>query len=1036
MRRKTGENIFGRLSFPSKKGFFTEPLINKLYLLLGIFVITIAAIILIDNYFDRTHTIYYQETIRNQEQKQRMEGLLKENLLHINLNFKSYSSVTHPQQLKNIQEDIRKRITHSVNILEKLDKGGDINVIKAVNMEGQDRIKEIIQYKNDEYTGSIQEIRDITPLLYELQSLSAKITGSMEGLITAEVATNQAGMETVSFYQKQAESILARIYEFENQISFKISKTISALNKRHLIIFEKYTRLKYLSLVVFSLMAGFITFLIINQIRLVLINRQKAEETNKKLLKAVEQSPVSILITNTHGIIEYINTTFEHRNNVSKKEIEGTSLHFLRSKNDDSFSALLLEIIQEGRSWEGEIKSINSNENIIWEKVSISPVFNEENTISNFIAIKEDVTEKRLLTQSLKESIEALKTITENLPVGILITDQDKNIQEINLTAATTMGFDNLNDALQFVKKHQYNHLFKTLKKDQYKDEVAGVTITTLEERLTIPENNISRTVLKNIIPVKVNHTEIILEAFMDITVQKEIQRREAEANKAKSEFLANMSHEIRTPMNGIIGATELLAQTRLNRDQQNILTIISRSCDNLLNIINDILDFSKIEAGKMKIEKYPFNLRSTVDYLLDQMSFRSHEKNLELMASVDESIPEVLIGDEGRLIQIIINLMGNAVKFTQEGEVVLRVELKRKEGKETLLHFAIEDSGIGIPPEKKEKIFESFTQADGSTTRKYGGTGLGTSISKMLVELMGGKIWVESPNPNFEWSKENPGSVFHFIIPFSFDKNKTSIDIKNPKMNVLKALIVDNHRTNLLLLKKMFYNWGITPDVANDEKSAINKIQETKDFNLIIVNSHILNLKTSHQPLIDRLKKRNDHIKTILFSSRRISKMDGFDVIMEKPIKQTLLYNTINQLFFNDSNKNDQKNFITSSSHKNKRVLLVEDNPINQKITEKMLEKIGLPTIISSNGQEAVNLILNKKENFDLILMDIQMPLLNGLDATKELRKAGISTPIIAMTANVLKGDREKCLEVGMNDYIGKPVKLNDLQHTIQKWI
>ncbi|MGQ1889309.1 response regulator [Thermophagus sp. OGC60D27] len=1005
-------------------------------MLLGIFVITIAAIILIDNYFDRNHTIHYQETIRNQEQKQRMEGLLRENLLHINLIFKSFSSITHPQQLNNIQEDIRNRITQSVNILEKLDKGGDVTVIKAVNMEDQDRIQEVIKYRNDEYTGTIQEIRDIAPLLYELQSLSAKITGSLEGILISAPTAKQPNLESISFYQKQAESILARIYEFENQISFKISKTISALNKRHLIVFEKYTRLKYLSLVVFSFLAGFITFLIINQIRLVLINRQKAEETNKKLLKAVEQSPVSILITNTHGIIEYINKTFEKRNNVSKKEIEGTSLHFLQSKNDDSFSARLLDIIQEGKSWEGEIQSYNSKGEIIWEQVSISPVLNEENTISNFIAIKEDVTEKRLLTQSLKESIEALKTITENLPVGILITDQNKNIQEINLTAATTMGFDNLEDALEFVKKHHYHQLFQTLKKDQYKDEVAGITITTLEERLTVEENNISRTILKNIIPVKVNHTEIMLEAFMDITVQKEIQRREAEANKAKSEFLANMSHEIRTPMNGIIGATELLGQTRLNRDQQNILTIISRSCDNLLNIINDILDFSKIEAGKMKIEKYPFNLRSTVDYLLDQMSFRSHEKNLELMASVDESIPAIIIGDEGRLIQVIINLMGNAVKFTQEGEVVLKVDLERKDGKEILLHFAIEDSGIGIPSEKKEKIFESFTQADGSTTRKYGGTGLGTSISKMLVELMGGKIWVESPNPSFAWSKENPGSVFHFILPFTFDKNKTNIDIKNPKMNTLKALIVDNHRTNLLLIKKMFYNWGISPEVANDEKSAFQKIQENNNFNLIIINSHILNLNAPDQLLINQLKQRPTNVKTILFSSRRISAMDGFDVIMEKPIKQTLLFNTINQLFFNDPNTEKNKKLVSSSSHKNKKILLVEDNPINQKITEKMLERIGLQTVISSNGQEAVNLILNKKENFDLILMDIQMPLLNGLDATKELRKAGISTPIIAMTANVLKGDREKCLEVGMNDYIGKPVKLNDLQHTLQKWI
>ena len=1033
MERKTDKNIFRRLSFKQNRGLFNEPLINKLYLLLGIFVFTIAAILVIDNYFDRTHTIHYQNTIRNQEQKQRIEGLLKENLLHINLDFKSYSSVTHPQQLENIQKDIRDRITQSVNILEKLDNGGSVTVYKAVNLEDQDRIKEVIEYRQDEFTGTIPEIRDITPLLYELQSLSAKITGSLEGNLVSKNPLSPANMETINYYQKQAESIFSRIYEFENQISFEISKTISRLNDRNIFIFEKYTRLKYLSLIVFSLLAGFITLLIINQIRLVIIHRRKAEETNKKLLKAVEQSPVSILITNTHGIIEYINTSFEKRNNVSKKEIEGTSLHLLQSKNDDSFSALLLETIQEGKSWEGEIRSFNTAGEIVWDQVSVSPVLNEENTISNFIAIKEDVTEKRLLTQSLKESIEALKTITENLPVGILITDREKTIQEINLTAATIMGFDNLDEAMEFVKSHQYYQLFETLKKDQYEDEAAGVTITTLEERLSVEENNISRTILKNIIPVKVNNTEVMLEAFMDITAQKEMQRREAEANKAKSEFLANMSHEIRTPMNGIIGATELLGQTRLNRDQQNIITIISRSCDNLLNIINDILDFSKIEAGKMKVEKYPFNLRSTVDYLLDQMAFRSHDKNLELLASVEETIPSVLIGDEGRLIQVIINLMGNAVKFTQEGEVVLKVNIERQEGKEIRLHFAIEDSGIGIPPEKKEKIFESFTQADGSTTRKYGGTGLGTSISKMLVELIGGKIWVESPNPNFAWSEENPGSVFHFVLPFTFDRDKTDNQFNNPKMKTLRALIVDNHRTNLLLLKKMFHNWGITPEAVSDEKAAIEKLETDNKFNFVTIDSHIFS--KTNQSLIKEIKEKAPAIKAILFSSQRNPLLEGFDVVLEKPIKQTILFNTINQLFFGSSEEKDGE-FTVSSAQKNKRILLVEDNPINQKITEKMLGRIGLSTVISNNGQEALDLVLNDKEDFDLILMDIQMPVLNGLDATRELRKAGVLTPIVAMTANVLKGDREICLSAGMNDYIGKPVKLNDLQHTLQKWM
>jgi CheY-like chemotaxis protein len=376
---------------------------------------------------------------------------------------------------------------------------------------------------------------------------------------------------------------------------------------------------------------------------------------------------------------------------------------------------------------------------------------------------------------------------------------------------------------------------------------------------------------------------------------------------------------------------------------------------------------------------------------------------------------------------------MGNSVKFTQEGEVVLKVDLERQDEQELRVHFAIEDSGIGIPPEKKEKIFESFTQADGSTTRKYGGTGLGTSISKMLVELMGGKIWVESPNPNFAWSKENPGSVFHFILPFKIDRKHKGNEYDNPKMKSVKALIVDNHKTNLLLLKKAFHNWGITPVAVSDEKSAIDHLTEDPKFDLILIDSHIFSKNSESK--IEKIKEIVPTIKSLLFSSQNKHQVEGFDIILEKPIKHTELYLTINQLLFGEKPENHSE--ISVSQQKNsKRILLVEDNLINQKITEKMLGRIGLSTSIANNGQEALDLIIKDHESFDVILMDIQMPVLNGLDATRELRKAGVTIPIIAMTANVLKGDREACLKAGMNDYIGKPVKLNDLQHTIRKWM
>jgi CheY-like chemotaxis protein len=495
------------------------------------------------------------------------------------------------------------------------------------------------------------------------------------------------------------------------------------------------------------------------------------------------------------------------------------------------------------------------------------------------------------------------------------------------------------------------------------------------------------------------------------------------------------MSHEIRTPMNGIIGATELLTKTRLSKEQSNVVKIIARSCDNLLGIINDILDFSKIEAGKMKIESYPFNIRSTIDYILDQMSIKTNEKGIELMGSVEETIPNVLIGDEGRLIQILVNLMGNAVKFTNEGEVVLKVEVEKQIGSNITLHFMVEDSGIGIPKDKLEKIFESFTQADGSTTRKFGGTGLGTSISKMLTELMGGKIWVESPNPNFAWSEESPGSVFHFTLPFVIEKNQAAYELKTEKFSNIKTLIVDNHKTNLLLLKKTLNNWDIPSETISDEKSALDILKKrSSNFNLVIIDSQVFaNIDSS---FISDIKKIRKKIKTILFAADNKWKdeisLEGVDYVLHKPIQHIELFKAIEKLFSEtDGEKEEIK---LSDLVKGKKALLVEDNLINQKIAEKMFSSIGLETEIAENGEEAIEKI--KKDNFDLIFMDVQMPVLNGLDATIKLREMGINTPIIAMTANALKGDREVCLDAGMNDYIGKPVKMNDLEDILMRWL
>jgi CheY-like chemotaxis protein len=422
------------------------------------------------------------------------------------------------------------------------------------------------------------------------------------------------------------------------------------------------------------------------------------------------------------------------------------------------------------------------------------------------------------------------------------------------------------------------------------------------------------------------------------------------------------------------------------------------------------------------------------VDYIIDQFAFKANEKNLELLANVEKTIPNILIGDEGRLVQIIINLIGNSIKFTHVGEIVFKIEVIKHIGNEITLHFIVEDSGIGISPSRIDKIFESFTQADGSTTRKYGGTGLGTSISKMLIDLMDGEIWVESPNPNFAWSVDNPGSVFHFTLPFQIDKTQSDDILSNENFQTLNALLIDSNQTGALLLKKTLLNWGLKTVETCDEKEMLDFIQNKPNVNFMLIDYQII--KQNTETFILDIKKRNPNLKTILMiagnSSADINLNNSFDKIIHKPIKYSVLFENINDLFFN---KKSEEKSIDTKENRIKRILLVEDNLINQKIAEKMLSNIGYESIIANNGQEAIDIVTEQKEQFDMILMDVQMPVMSGLEATKLLRENGFSLPVIAMTANVLKGDKEICFEAGMNDFIGKPVKFDELEKMLQKW-
>jgi two-component system, sensor histidine kinase and response regulator len=663
--------------------------------------------------------------------------------------------------------------------------------------------------------------------------------------------------------------------------------------------------------------------------------------------------------------------------------------------------------------------------------------------------LQKEVGERRIAEKALEERTAFLDSLIKNTPVGIVAIDADESVQMCN------PAFEKLFRYRQ--KDIIGRRLFDLISAPDVDPDVQASRQRLARAQIThvVTQRKRSDGTLVDVdgysVPLVVKGCltgAVVL--YQDITERKRAEeallraKEVAEAaNRAKSEFLANMSHEIRTPMNGIIGMTELALDTKLDMEQREYLTMVKSSADSLLTLINDILDFSKIEAGKLEVEQLDFPFEQTLGETVKVLSVRAHQKGLELTWHVAPEIPERVKGDANRLRQILVNLIGNAVKFTDRGEIAVEVNKEAEDETGTVLHFRVRDSGIGISKEKQSMIFEAFTQADSSASRKYGGTGLGLAITTRLVNLMGGRIWVES--------EPGQGSTFHFTAKFGFGE-KSGPEISREEREVLEGavvLVVDDNRTNRIALTEMLSRWGMWPEAVESGAAALDALKAAQRhghaFELLITD---MQMPGMHGLELLARARQDDAFRTlpaILLSSsvqppEASAAHDlGVSAYLTKPVqprelREGLLNALAPAIRIRGQATAEERSDLGESAAM--EVLLAEDNSVNRKLATALLEKRGHTVYVAENGREALSILDAKKA--DVVLMDLQMPVMDGFEAirairTKEQRDGG-HLPIIALTAHAMQGDRERCLEAGADDYVTKPIRTADLFAAIER--
>ena len=754
--------------------------------------------------------------------------------------------------------------------------------------------------------------------------------------------------------------------------------------------------------------------------------------------------------------IIYANVAFERMTGWRFDEVMGRNCRFLQGPDTDRAEVdRLRRAIAEGRDIEVLLRNYTRDGRPFWNELRVMAIHDAEGRLSHYVALQNDVTARIETQQQIARSEEQLRRVLNATHDGIIVIDERGTIESFNVGAERMFGYranevlgHNVSVIVPEPHRSQHDHYlarylatglsgimgnereFEARRKD---GEVVWIAlrIGPLDETGTAPAPADGR--------------RRFIGVVHDITDRKrtEIELRHAkeaaeDAASAKSEFLANMSHEIRTPMHGVLGAIEMLQDTPLSGQQERFLETARTSASLLLGVIDEILDFSRLEAGKLRIEALDFDLRRTVEDVTAMLAQRAHAKKLELACYIAPGVPEMVRSDPIRVRQVLVNLVGNAIKFTERGEVVVSVGLVSGEGGVSMLRFEVRDTGIGIARDKQGTLFQPFTQADSSTSRRFGGSGLGLSIARRLVELMNGHIDLES--------QEGQGSRFWFTLPVMMSGQALR---RNPNRNFpgTRVLVVDDNATNRIILHRYLTSWSSQSSSAASGEEALAKLQDAAisgrpyevallDLNMPGMDGYELVRQIQSDPALAAMP-----LVMLSSSVQDPLRMKGLrvDIWLDKPVRQSDLHDAISTVLHRHIPVPEAAPRLTGVHFSGEQVLLVEDNPITREVGTQMLRKRGLDVALAEDGLQAVRAI--QTHDYDVVLMDIQMPGLDGYDATRAVREWELATgrervPIIALTAHALPADRQKCLAAGMDDYVVKPYSTETVSTVIARWL